>query len=324
MMGIRTQDQVVALPALREVFSRVINDMVCANRLRRVHIPCAAHGSDFSSERFGNLDRKCTYTTRRAINQNLVALLDASLITETLQRSDCRDWYGCGVLKRTVGWLQRQLVFTSTRILGKPSPCETGYPEHLVAWLKLLYLSAHGFHSPCDITAEDLLFWCAQPRDQADYRRTSHGEQVQWIYRRRVKRYQDLIGRGRRFCYLRELQHTRWSVSRAYNRFHNVSSRLLPSDRDGFIAPWFRWLALQSRRNESANSGGISRVLRASSAPSARPCAGLFAAEHWSVDCHDYPSLRTESGREPAVRQPARRQFEAIRTASAAASSRDA
>ena len=60
MMDIRTHDQVVTLPALREIFSSVINDMVCANRSRRVHIPRAADGSDFSPERFGNLDRKCS------------------------------------------------------------------------------------------------------------------------------------------------------------------------------------------------------------------------------------------------------------------------
>ena len=99
MVGIRSHDQVVTLSALREIFSSVINDMVGANRSRRVHIPRAAHGSDLRPERFGNLDRKCTYATRRAINQNLMAWLDASLITKTLKRGDCRDWYGCGVLK---------------------------------------------------------------------------------------------------------------------------------------------------------------------------------------------------------------------------------
>src|SRR5712692_11136532 len=114
MMGIRTHDQIVTLPALREIFSSVINDMVGAKRSRRVHIPSAAHGSDFSPERFGNLDRKCTHTTRRAINQNLVAWLDPPLITKTLKRSDCRHWYGCCVLKRYVGWLRCQLIFNGT------------------------------------------------------------------------------------------------------------------------------------------------------------------------------------------------------------------
>jgi len=121
-----------------------------------------------------------------------------------------------------VGWLQRQLIFRSTHILGKPSPFKTCYPKNLVARLKLLYVSANRFHSPCDITAEDLVFWCAQPRDQADQRRTSHGEQVQWIYRCRVKLYQDLMVLGGRFFYLRELQHIRWSVLCAYNCFHKV------------------------------------------------------------------------------------------------------
>src|SRR5260370_29000701 len=119
MICVRSKDQIVTLPTLREILSRVINDMVCANRSRRVHLPRAAHGSDVSPERFGNLDRKRTHTTRRAINQNLVASLDASLVTKTLQRGDCRHWDRCCVLKRYVGRLQRQFIFNSTHILGK-------------------------------------------------------------------------------------------------------------------------------------------------------------------------------------------------------------
>ena len=223
-MGIRTQDQIVTLPAPREIFPRVINDMVCAKRSRRVHIPRAAHGRDFRPERFGNLDRKCTHATRRAINQDLLTRLDASLITKTLKDSDCRHWYGCCFLKRTVGWLPCQLILNGAHILGKPSPCKTCYPEHLVAGLKLLDVSANRFHPACDITAKDLVFWCAQPRDQADQRRTPQLEQVQWIYRCCVKLYQDLIVLGSRFFYLRELQNIRRSVLCAYNRFHKVLS----------------------------------------------------------------------------------------------------
>jgi len=100
MMSVRGQDQIVPLPAPREIYLGVIDDMVCANRSRRVHIPRAAHSSDFSPERFGNLHRKCTHTTRRAFNKNLVAWLDPSLVTKTLQRRACRDWYRGRVLKR--------------------------------------------------------------------------------------------------------------------------------------------------------------------------------------------------------------------------------
>src|SRR5271167_4014197 len=130
MVGIRTQDQIVTLPAPREIFLSVINDMVCANRSRDVHIPGAAHGSDFSPERFGNLDRECTHTTGRAINQNLVARLNPSFITKALKRGNCRHWYSCGLLERTVGWLPSQLIFDSAHILGKAS--HTFCPEHRV------------------------------------------------------------------------------------------------------------------------------------------------------------------------------------------------
>lgn len=55
MTSISTQNQVVTQSTFREIFSSVINDMVCAKRSRRVHVPRAAHGSHLSAERFGNL-----------------------------------------------------------------------------------------------------------------------------------------------------------------------------------------------------------------------------------------------------------------------------
>jgi hypothetical protein len=45
----------------------------------------AAHASHFSSERFGNLHRKRTHTTRRTINQNLLPWLNLSFIAKTLR-----------------------------------------------------------------------------------------------------------------------------------------------------------------------------------------------------------------------------------------------
>src|SRR5882724_4440557 len=174
MMSIRSQNQIVPLPALREIYLGVIDDMVGANRSRCVQIPRAAHGSDFSPEHFGNLHRKCTHTTRRTFNKNLLTWPDPSLVSKTLQRRACRDWDRCRVLKREVGWFRRQLLFNRTCILSKPLPFETRYPEHLVARLELFYVSANRFHSPGDITTEDLVFRCAQSRDHAVPRRTFH------------------------------------------------------------------------------------------------------------------------------------------------------
>src|SRR5713226_328036 len=151
MIGVRSQDQIVMLPTLREIFPRVINDMVRADRSRRVHLPRAAHGGDFSPERFGDLDRKCTHTTRRAINQNLVASLDPSLITKTLKGSECRHGYGCCVLKRFVGWLQCYFIFQTAHILGKGPPARA---EHLVTWFELGYVPANRFNLAGYINAQ--------------------------------------------------------------------------------------------------------------------------------------------------------------------------
>jgi hypothetical protein len=230
MMGVRTEDEIVTLPAPREILLRVINDVVCAKRSRDVQIPGAAHGSDFGSEQFGNLKREGTHSTGGSINQNFLAWLDLSFVAKALKGSERRDGYSGCVLKRTVGGLQRHFIFKSADILGKASAPETRYAEHLVAGLKLPYVFADCFYSPCDITAEDLVFWRALPREGAEQRRTSHHEQVQWIYGCRAKLDQDFAIGGRGFCYLRELQNIRGAVLRACDRFHKV---LFESDSVG-------------------------------------------------------------------------------------------
>src|SRR5260370_39608880 len=117
MIGVGSNNQVITLPTLRKIFSRVINDVVRANRSRRVHFPRTAHGSDLSPERFGSLDGKRTHTARRAINQNLVASLDLSPVTKTLKGGGCRHGQGCRVLKRYLVRLQCYSSFRGTRIL---------------------------------------------------------------------------------------------------------------------------------------------------------------------------------------------------------------
>jgi hypothetical protein len=43
-------------------------------------------------------------------------------------------------------------------------------PEHLVAWLKLLYAAANRLNPPCYVHSEYLVFWLAQ-RPEADNQR---------------------------------------------------------------------------------------------------------------------------------------------------------
>src|SRR5688572_12561912 len=88
-------NQVITLPISGEIFSRVVNDMVCTNGAHHIQIPRTAYARNFSAERFGKLNRKCTHATSRPIHQNLLSGLDMGLIAKTSQRSDCRHWDGC-------------------------------------------------------------------------------------------------------------------------------------------------------------------------------------------------------------------------------------
>src|SRR6266496_1120316 len=89
MISVHSKNEVIPLPIFSEIFLGVINDMVSTNRAHQVHIPRATHASDFSSERFGNLHRKRTHTTTRAINQHLLSWLNLSFSAKALQGGDC-------------------------------------------------------------------------------------------------------------------------------------------------------------------------------------------------------------------------------------------
>src|SRR5712691_547907 len=90
MISVHSKNEVIALPILGEIFLRVINDLVCANRAHHVHTPRAAYASDFSPERFGNLHRKRSHTTRRTMNQHLLSELYLSFRAKALQGGDGR------------------------------------------------------------------------------------------------------------------------------------------------------------------------------------------------------------------------------------------
>src|SRR5258708_29207718 len=156
MISVSSKNQVIPLPIVGEIFSRVINDLVCTHRAHHVHISRAAYGSHFSPERFGNLHRKRTHTARRTMNQDLLPRLNLSCIAKTLQGRDCRYRDGCGLLEREIGRFQHQRIFTSTDVLGKTAP---HVPEYLITWLKLLAVFAHRFNPTPYGNAEYGVFW---------------------------------------------------------------------------------------------------------------------------------------------------------------------
>lgn len=99
MISVHSKNQVVLLPAFGEIFPGVVNDMVCPERASLVQIPSAAHGRDFSTERFGNLHGKRPHPTGCTLNQNLLPRLNVPLFAQTLQGCDGRHGYSCCFLE---------------------------------------------------------------------------------------------------------------------------------------------------------------------------------------------------------------------------------
>src|SRR3989304_5920912 len=100
MISVHGQDQVVLLPVLGEVFSLVIDDMICSKGAHHFQVPGTAHRGDFSPKRFSDLHGKSSHTTRGAINQNLLPWMKVSFVAQTLQGGHRRFRYSRSLFER--------------------------------------------------------------------------------------------------------------------------------------------------------------------------------------------------------------------------------
>src|SRR6266404_8399834 len=112
MVGNVIEDHVVTLVALGEIFIRVINDVIGADGSDKIDIPCAANSRDLCAKRFGDLHGECSYTSGRAVDQDLLSGLNLSL-AQALQRSKSGERDRSRLLKRHVRWLHDQGSFGS-------------------------------------------------------------------------------------------------------------------------------------------------------------------------------------------------------------------
>jgi hypothetical protein len=129
--------------------------------------------------------------------------LNLSFVAKTLQGDDRRYRDG-GSLKRETGRFQDQLVFISTRILGK---CTLAYPEHLIPWLELLDGCANGLHPPSDVDSEGRVdgFEKHTIHEAAHHRYRCEALEIKRVGRCRLNFYQHLIVFRNRFGDLLEL-----------------------------------------------------------------------------------------------------------------------
>src|SRR5712691_9274002 len=108
MVRHQVENYVVLLTAAGEILSRVINDVMCADGADHFHIPRTANTGNLSAKRFGDLYSEGTHASGGAVNQDLLAGLNLSLVAKTLQGGESGHRHRSRLLKRHIIRLQRQ------------------------------------------------------------------------------------------------------------------------------------------------------------------------------------------------------------------------
>src|SRR5438477_8861958 len=129
MVGNVIEDHVVTLAALGEILFCVIDDVIGADRSDKIEVACPTNSRDLCAKRLGDLHGEGSYTSGRAVDQNLLPGLNLS-ITQALQRSKSGQRNRGGLLKRDTRRLHDQGSFGSACIFGQSAATDA---EHFVA-----------------------------------------------------------------------------------------------------------------------------------------------------------------------------------------------
>src|SRR5262249_25945503 len=142
------------------IFFRVIDDVVCAERLHHFEIARAAHARHFRAKILGKLHRECANAAGCAVDEHFLSGLNFSFVTNTLQGRDARDIDGGRLLKSEASglWGHRP-DGTSAYIFGKGAVSPT---EHFVARFELRHVLADRLNGSGKINAKTYVFWLTQ------------------------------------------------------------------------------------------------------------------------------------------------------------------
>src|SRR5512140_3605217 len=98
-MGNEIEDQVVLFSVFRKVFPGVIDDMVGTQGTHEIQLLGIVHAGNLRAMQFGKLYGKGTGTSSCPVDQNLLSILDLSLVANPLQGDHARLWNG-GCLRK--------------------------------------------------------------------------------------------------------------------------------------------------------------------------------------------------------------------------------
>src|SRR5215211_1607413 len=213
------EQQVVAPVAPGEVLTRVVDDVIGAERSREVDVPRAAHAGHLRSERPGDLHGERAHAARRAVDQHLLPRLDLPLVAEALQGGERRDGHGRRLLEREAGGLRRDSD-ANVHVLGEGSGPAA---EDLVTGPELRDVLADRFHRPREVDAEPALPRLAEPDLRAcDVRRAGHAVPVGGVDRGRADSHQHAVVGELRLVDLPELEDVFGAVRVADDRSHRA------------------------------------------------------------------------------------------------------
>src|SRR5712691_556227 len=186
------ENHIVTLPAFGEIFFGVINDVIRAERSNHIHISRTTYTGHIRAERFRDLHREGSHTSRRPVNQDFLAGLNFSLIAKSLQCRDARYVDRSRLLKSDVCRLDRDgSVRARTNVLGKGTASPA---EHFITWFELSNILTDCFNRPGVVNAEPRVLWFSQPNSEPhDLGRAFDEMPVVRINGSRANSYQDLI-----------------------------------------------------------------------------------------------------------------------------------
>src|SRR5258708_5783271 len=178
MVRHEVENYVVLFSIARKILSSVINDVICADGADHFHIPRTANAGNLSAKRFGDLYSERTHASGGAIDQDLLARLNLSLVAKTLQGGESRHRRRARLLKRHVMRLHRQCRLAGARILCKRPRARA---EHLVARLELRNVPADSFDLARYITPWSCDFLFGYRGQHTTEKRVSEQVVVKWI-----------------------------------------------------------------------------------------------------------------------------------------------
>src|SRR5829696_8842862 len=144
------EEHVEALSLAREVFPRVVDDPIRAERADDLQVPRTGHRGDMRAERLCDLHRERANAAARTVDEDSLPGLDTGLVAQALERRDPSHRQRGGLLKRQPRRLCGQAVLLRARVLGERAGCDA---EYRIAGLEASHVPSNRFYRARDVHA---------------------------------------------------------------------------------------------------------------------------------------------------------------------------